>query len=159
MPGLPDPLRRIRLPRDLDEVVTVGDEDGAAAGGMDAEAIERIWRDAVNLYKAGVHPAVQVCVRREGAVVLDRTIGHARGNGPGDGKDAEKVLATPETPFCVYSISKAITAFVVHKLVERGLIEIDAPVCEYFPEYGCRGRRRSRSACAGPPGRGAEPAG
>ena len=140
VPGLPDPLRRIRLPRDLDEVVTVGDEDGAEAGGMEPDAVERIWRDAVNLYKAGVHPAVQVCVRREGAVVLDRTIGHARGNGPGDGKDAEKVLATPETPFCVYSISKAITAFVVHKLVERGLIEIDAPVCEYFPEYGCRGK-------------------
>ena len=140
VPGIPDPLRRIRMPRDLDEVTTVGDEADPGSGGMTGEQVERIWRDAVNLYKAGVHPAVQVCVRREGEVVLDRAIGHARGNGPGEREDAEKVLATTATPFCVYSISKAITAFVVHKLVERGLIEIDAPVCEYFPEYGCLGK-------------------
>ena len=34
-------------------------------------------------------------MRREGEVVLDRAIGHARGNGPDDPEDAEKVAATP----------------------------------------------------------------
>lgn len=90
---------------------------------------------AVARYRSGVHPALQVCVRRHGAVILNRAIGHARGNGPNDGKDAERVPATVETPFCVYSTSKAVTAFVVHKLIERGLIGLDDPVADYIPGY------------------------
>jgi CubicO group peptidase (beta-lactamase class C family) len=45
------------------------------------------------------------------------------------------VPATVDTPFCVYSTSKAITAFVVHKLVERGLLDLHDPVAEYIPGY------------------------
>src|SRR5580658_8919558 len=92
LPGGRDPLRRIDVPRDLESVTTIGIED-PDAGGIDADGVDRIWRDAVSLYRAGVHPAVQVCVRRDGAVVLDRAIGHASGNGPRDRPDTEKVLA------------------------------------------------------------------
>jgi CubicO group peptidase (beta-lactamase class C family) len=138
VPGLRDPLRRSRIPRDLESVTAVGPEDGAAAGGMADEQVERIWQAATDLYRSGVHPAVQVCVRRNGAVVLDRAIGHARGNGPQDGEDAEKVPATPETPFLIYSGAKAVTAFVVHMLHERGLLHIQSPVCEYIPDYDCK---------------------
>jgi CubicO group peptidase (beta-lactamase class C family) len=81
-----------------------------------------------------------VCVRRDGAVVLDRAIGHARGNGPRDGEDAEQVPATPETPFLIYSGSKAITAFVVHMLHERGALDIEDPVGKYIPEYSRHGK-------------------
>jgi CubicO group peptidase (beta-lactamase class C family) len=137
LPGLPDPLRRIRLPSDLDAATTVGAEDPPRDGGLTADNVERIWDAAVSLYRTGVHPAVQVCVRREGAVVLNRAIGHARGNGPRDGDDAEKVPATPKTPFVTYSMSKAVTAFVIHMLHERGKLDIDERVCEYIPEYGC----------------------
>src|SRR5262245_58714132 len=111
LPFVPDVLRRIRMPEDLEAVTVVGDEAPAEAGGMTEEAVERIWRSAVDLYRSGVHPAVQVCVRRDGHVVLDRAIGHARGNGPADPPDGEREQATPATPFCVYSGSKAITAF------------------------------------------------
>ena len=83
---------------------------------------------------------MQVCVRREGLVVLDRAIGHASGNGPGDREDAEKVLATPATPFLIYSGSKAITAFVVHVLVDRGVLDLDDPVATYIPEYAAGGK-------------------
>ena len=41
----------------------------------------------------------------------------------------------PSTPFCVYSTSKAVTAFVVHKLAERGLLDLDDPVAAYIPGY------------------------
>jgi CubicO group peptidase (beta-lactamase class C family) len=140
IPGVPDPLRRIRVPRDLESITTFGAEEPAAEGGMTEKGVERVWKDAVSLYRSGVHPALQICVRREGAIVLDRAIGHARGNGPSDPAGSDKVLATPETPYCVYSASKAITAFVVHILVERGLVAIEAPVCEYIPEYGCLGK-------------------
>ena len=138
--GLPDPLRRVHIRRDLRSVTTVGEEADAAAGGMSQAAVERIWRETVDWYRSGVHPAIQVCIRREGVVVLDRAIGHARGNGPQDGRDTEKVPATPKTPFNIYSGSKAITAFVVHLLHERGLLDIHKPVAEYIPEYARNGK-------------------
>jgi CubicO group peptidase (beta-lactamase class C family) len=137
LPLVPDLLRRIRVPRELEQVTTVGAEEDPAAGGMTSDQVERIWKAATDLYRSGVHPAVQVCVRREGAVVLDRAIGHARGNGPRDDPDAEKAPATPDTPFLIYSGAKAITAFVVHLLDERGALSIEDPVCEHIPEYDC----------------------
>src|SRR5271167_3954441 len=92
LPYLPDPLRRVHIPRDLESVTAIGQEQEAGAGGMSGESVERIWSAAVDLYRSGVHPAVQVCVRRQGAVVLDRAIGHARGNGPHDGPEVKKEL-------------------------------------------------------------------
>jgi CubicO group peptidase (beta-lactamase class C family) len=140
VPGLPDPLRRIRLPDDLEAVTTVGEETDPVAAGLDQRAIDRIWKGAVDLYRSGVHPAVQVCVRREGMVLLDRAIGHARGNGPEDPEGADKVPATPETPFLIYSGSKAITAFVVHVLVDKGVLALDDPVAKHIPDYAKGGK-------------------
>src|SRR5205085_9800624 len=87
-----------------------------------------------------VHPAVQVCVRRNGAVVLDRAIGHARGNGSGDDSVIEEQTATPETPFVIYSGAKAVTALVVHMLHDRGVLAVADPVCRYLPEYDRHGK-------------------
>lgn len=140
VPGLPDPLRRVELPDDLASVTTIADEDDPAAAGLDHAAVARIWKGVTDLYRSGVHPAVQVCVRRRGVVVIDRAIGHARGNGPGDGEDAERILATPETPFLIYSGSKAITAFVVHTLIDRGLLGLDDPIASFIPEYAAGGK-------------------
>jgi CubicO group peptidase (beta-lactamase class C family) len=136
---VPDPLRRVRIPRNLKAITTFGAED-PAAGGLDEQQVERIWKSAVDLYRSGVHPAVQLCLRRDGHVVLDRAIGHARGNGPQDSPEVEKVLATPDTPFCVYSASKAITAMVVHLLHERGALSIEDKVADHVPEYACHGK-------------------
>jgi CubicO group peptidase (beta-lactamase class C family) len=137
---VPDPLRRARIPKNLEAVTTAGDEADPEAGGMTRDGVERIWKDAVTWYRSGAHPALQVCVRREGEVVLDRAIGHAHGNGPADPPEVEKTPATTETPFCVYSASKAITAFVVHRLIERGLVGLDEPVASYIPDYGSKGK-------------------
>lgn len=133
--GIPDPLRRIHVAKDLDSVTDIGPEEPPEAGDVGARQVEAIWSSVRDWYRSGVHPALQVCVRRHGAVILNRAIGHARGNGPGDGKGAERVPATVQTPFCVYSTSKAVTAFVVHKLIERGLIGLDDPVADYIPGY------------------------
>lgn len=130
----------MRIPRDLDSITTVGTEADPGDAGMGADAVERIWESAVSWYRSGVHPALQVCVRREGKVVLDRAIGHARGNGPKDPEDAEKEAATPETPFTIYSGAKALTAFVIHLLHERGLLDIELPVAEYIPGYERHGK-------------------
>jgi CubicO group peptidase (beta-lactamase class C family) len=138
IPGIPDPLRRIRVPSDLDSVTSTGpEEDRGALGG---DSVERIWRAAVSVYRSGVHPAVQVCVRHQGAVVLNRAIGHARGNGPREPGDAQPVVATPDTPMLIYSGAKAITATLVHRLHERGLLDIDDPVAAYIPGYDRHGK-------------------
>jgi CubicO group peptidase (beta-lactamase class C family) len=133
--GLPDPLRRIHVRKDLDSVTDVGEEDPPEAGDVSPRRVQAIWEAVRDWYRSGVHPAIQICVRRHGAVILNRAIGHASGNGPGDGKDTVRVPATVDTPFCVYSTSKAITAFVVHKLIERGVLALDDPVADYIPGY------------------------
>jgi CubicO group peptidase (beta-lactamase class C family) len=140
IPGVPDPLNRIRVPDDLEAVTTEGVEDDAALAGLEQPTVERLWDAAVSLYRAGVHPAVQLCVRRNGYTVLDRAIGHARGNGPHDSRDAVKVLATPDTPFCVFSTSKGITAMVVHLLHERGALSIEDRVADHIPGYERHGK-------------------
>ncbi len=140
--GLPDPFRRVDVPEDLDAVTTVGEEDDPGAAGLDAYAVEQIWGAAVGLYRSGVHPALQLCVRRHGVVVLDRAIGHSRGNGPHDDPGADKRLVTPATPFLIYSGSKAVTAFVVHLLAERGDLALEDRIVKYIPAYGANGKEK-----------------
>ena len=140
LPLVPDVMRRSRIPGDIESVTTRGEEASPRDAGMTRKSVDAIWKDSIALYKTGVHPAVQVCVRREGEVVLDRALGHARGNGPNDDEDTPKELVTTETPFVVYSAAKALTAFVVHLLDERGKLHIGDPVCEYIPEYATHGK-------------------
>jgi CubicO group peptidase (beta-lactamase class C family) len=131
---------RIRVPSDLDAVTTIGPED---AGGLDPAALDRIWEAARHWYRAGMHPAIQLCLRHNGTVVLNRAIGHAWGNGPDDPADAARVPVTTSTPFCVYSAAKAISTAVVHMLVERGAFSLDDRVCDYLPSYTGHGKERT----------------
>jgi CubicO group peptidase (beta-lactamase class C family) len=131
---------RIRVPADLDAVTAIGQEDHS---GVDPAAVERIWQAARHWYRAGMHPAIQVCLRHQGKVVLNRAIGHGWGNAPEDSPDAERVAVTTETPFCAYSAAKAMTTTVVHMLVERGVFSLDDRVCEYLPSYTSHGKDRT----------------
>ena len=140
LPLVPDLLRRGPVPDDLDSVTSIGDEEDPAAAGMSRHGIDHIWEGVRDVYSGGAHPAIQVCVRRRGHKVLNRAIGYARGNGPGDDPDEEKVPATTGTPFVLYSASKAMTAMVVHLLDQRGLLHLADPVVEYFPEFGRHGK-------------------
>lgn len=140
LPFVPDPLGRIHVPSNLKAITTVGAEAPAESAGLTERQVGRMWAAARALYKTGVHPALQLCVRRNGHVVVDRAIGHARGNGPKDGPDVPKELCSPDTPFCVFSTSKGITALVVHLMQERGLLDIADRVTDYIPEYGRHGK-------------------
>jgi CubicO group peptidase (beta-lactamase class C family) len=131
---------RIRVPTDLDAVTTIAAEDHS---GVEAAAVERVWDAARHWYRAGMHPAIQVCLRVDGRVVLNRAIGHGWGNGPQDPPNAERILATPQTPFCVYSAAKAISTTVVHMLVERGAFSLDDRVCNYLPTYTSHAKDRT----------------
>jgi CubicO group peptidase (beta-lactamase class C family) len=130
---------KIRVPADLNAVTTIADEDHSE---VDSAAIERIWQAARHWYQAGMHPAIQLCIRRHGRVVLNRAIGHGWGNAPTDAPDAEKIPVTTDTPFCVYSAAKGITATVVHMLAERGVFSLDDRVCDYIPTFTSHGKHR-----------------
>ncbi len=133
------PDGRIRVPADPAAVTAIGDEDHSE---IDSAAVDRIWRAAEHWYRAGFHPAIQLCLRRNGRVVLNRAIGHGWGNAPTDPPDAEQVPVTTDTPYCVYSASKGTTATVVHMLVERGVFALDDRVCEYIPTFTSHGKDR-----------------
>lgn len=133
---------RSRIPANLASVTSIGDtEEDPRDLGVTPDAVGRIWNAVERLYASGIHPAIQVCVRHRGRVLMDRAIGHARGNGPDDPPHADRVLATTGTPFTTFSASKAITAMLIHLLDERNLIRLDDPVCEYIPEFGVRQKR------------------
>lgn len=108
--------------------------------GMRPGDVDAIWRSVVRLYQSGLHPAISLCVRRRGQVVIDRAIGHTRGNAPHAPANAEKIRATPDTMFDLFSSSKAITAMVLHLLDQKHLVHLDDAVVEYIPEFGKHGK-------------------
>jgi len=134
-------MTRAAVPDVIDDVTVIGPEVDPADVGADAHRIEAAWGCAQSLYRSGFHPGIQICVRRNGAVILDRAVGYARGAGPNDDPHALKVPVTLETPFNIFSASKAVTAMVIHLLDQRHLIHLDDPVCEYIPEFGVHGKQ------------------
>ncbi|HVN85913.1 MAG TPA: serine hydrolase domain-containing protein [Candidatus Binatia bacterium] len=129
-------MTTFRVPADIESVASVSKREVNPRDlGVQPAAVARIWDAVEQLYRGGIHPAIQLCVRYRGQVVIDRAIGHAAGNGPHDPPDAKKVVVTPETPFNIFSASKAVTAMLVHLLDQRNLIRLDDPVCEYIPEF------------------------
>ncbi|MCC2655402.1 MAG: class beta-lactamase-related serine hydrolase [Panacagrimonas sp.] len=134
----------IGVARDLDSVTRIdrANECPPEHAGLTNEAVDAIWRAVQGFYRTATHPAITVALRRRGRLVMHRAIGHARGNEPGaDGR--HWVPATPETPICLFSASKAITALLVHKLVEDGCLSLDERVAPYIPEYAQRGKDRT----------------
>lgn len=101
---------------------------------------DAIWRGVEHIYRSGAQPAVALCLRRNGLVVIDRAIGHARGNGPDDTPITPKRPATPDTLFCMFSASKAVTAMVIHLLHQHGDLHIDHAVADYIPAFSQHGK-------------------
>lgn len=131
------------MPRDIAGVTTIRAEREVSPAdlGVAADGVHRIWRAVESLYASGVHPAIQLCVRRRGGVLIDRAIGHASGNGPDDPPGTPETLVTPETPFCIMSASKSVTSMMVHLLDQQNLIRLDDPVCEYIPAFASHGKQ------------------
>jgi CubicO group peptidase (beta-lactamase class C family) len=103
--------------------------------GLVRDDVETIWRSVVAYYHMGLQPSIALCVRHRGQVILDRSIGHARGNGPQATSHTPREIATPDTLYNMFSASKAVTAMLIHLLDDRGLVHLDDAVCEYIPEF------------------------
>ncbi len=141
-------LGTIPVPEDLSSLITYdpADESDPTDAGLTREDVDAIWTSVEDLYRSGVYPGISFCMRRRGARVLNRAIGHSHGNGPLNNKmdppDSEKILMSPDTPLCQYSASKAVTAMMIHLLVERGVISLSDPVMKYIPEFAVHGKHK-----------------
>jgi len=131
-------LNRVSVPADLVPISRRALEADPLPLGMAADAPDRIWHAAERLYKTGLYPALSLCIRRKGQVVLDRSIGHSRGFGL-DG-DGPPVVCEPTTPMCIFSASKAVTAMLIHLLDDRGVLHTGDRVADYIPEFADNGK-------------------
>ena len=132
--------RRVRVHSPQDVTTISACEVDARAAGLRRGDVDAIWRSVVRYYRTGLQPAMALCVRRRGHVVLDRAIGHARGNEPDAGPDAPRELATPETLFNFFSGAKSLLAVLVLMASERGQVRLDDPVARTVPEFGRHGK-------------------
>lgn len=68
-------------------------------------------------------PGVALVIVKGDRIVYERGYGRA---------DPSGRPVTPDTPFLIGSITKSFTALAIMQLVERGLVELDAPVQRYL---------------------------
>jgi len=80
----------------------------------------------------GTEIGVQVAAYLDGVQVVDAWGGVAD---PATGRKVDG-----ETLFNVYSVTKAVAATALHIQVDRGLLDYNAPVARYWPEYAAKGK-------------------
>jgi CubicO group peptidase (beta-lactamase class C family) len=73
-----------------------------------------------------------LCVYLDGRPVVDVWTGWADRRG--------EVRWSADTAAMVFSATKGVASTVIHRLVDRGLITYDAPVAEFWPEFGVNGK-------------------
>lgn len=99
-----------------------------------ARRVEGVWQAAERLYATGMYPALALAIHHRGRPVLNRTIGYRDA-----GASAPVDL---DTPFCLFSGSKAVTAMLIHLLCEQGYCGLEDPVARYIPEFAAGGKAR-----------------
>lgn len=91
------------------------------------EPVARLIRKQIRYYGGGAAAAVFL----DGKPVVDVWAGAARHDGTAWSRDTMSIC---------YSGTKGVTSTAIHMLVTEGLVEYDAPVAAYWPEFGCNGK-------------------
>ncbi|MUM16565.1 beta-lactamase family protein [Mycobacterium sp. CBMA271] len=89
--------------------------------------VVRVFALAFTRYRVG---GGGICVYMDGEPVLDLWAGTAQ-------KGHEW---TRDTAGNIFSASKGVTATIIHRLVDRGLLEYHQPVARYWPEFAANGK-------------------
>lgn len=150
---IPDPLnaliphiktggRRIDVPTRLEDITTINADRECRpdAVGLRQKDIDSIWQAVTAYYQTGLHPALTLVIRRHGKIVMSRGIGFAHVGASGEFSGDHHRLADADTPMCLFSASKAISAMIIHKLAEEGKLNIEDRVVKYLPAYGKNGK-------------------
>jgi len=112
--------------------VPVGVWAGNPAPGLDPETIDAYLAEQVKIRRL---PGLAVALVEGDRVVLLRGYGSA-----GEGRPM-----TQRTQLYIGSCTKSFTALAVMQLVERGLVDLDAPVQRYLPEFEVADETASRA--------------
>ena len=84
-------------------------------------------------FAAGREVGASFAASVDGKLVVDLWGGHA---------DAARTCPWDrDTIVNVWSVTKAITSLCAHMLVDRGLLDLSAPVAEYWPEFAAAGKQ------------------
>jgi len=100
----------------------------AIGAGLEGKVRDLIARQIA----AGRQLGVQVCAYRYGERILDLWAGQM---GPNDPRPVQA-----DTLFSSFSTTKGVAATALHILADRGLIDVDAPVARYWPEFAANGK-------------------
>src|SRR3984957_9365080 len=103
-------------------------------GGYVAGGYEGV-RDAFAAAQASDEGGAQLCIYRHGQKVVDIWGGRDKVNDRPYDEDTITVIM---------SCTKGATAAVVHRLAERGLIDYEARVADYWPEFAAGGKADAR---------------
>jgi len=103
-------------------------------GGYVSRGYEGV-REAFAAAQAADEGGGQLCIYRHGEKVVDLWAGRDKINDRPYGEDTIAIIM---------SCTKGATAAVVHQLAERGLIDYEAPVSDYWPEFAAGGKGEAR---------------
>ena len=95
---------------------------------------ERVKDAFAQEFAAGNEVGASLCLTLEGESVVDLWAGSMDG--------ARTRPWQRDTLANVYSTTKGITAIAAHRLVDEGLLDLDAPVARYWPEFAQNGKER-----------------
>ena len=90
------------------------------------------WYITNKLIKNGKVPSVVIALVDDQEVVWQEAFGYA--------DLEEQVFASADTIYRMGSISKPFTALAIMKLYEDGIIDLDAPITDYLPDFSLKTR-------------------
>ena len=97
------------------------------------ENVRRVFKER---FEAGKEVGAAISFTLDGESVVDLWGGFvAPKNRPDGDREWER-----DTLVNTYSTTKGMTAICAHRLVEQGLLDLDAPVVKYWPEFGAAGK-------------------
>ena len=130
--------RGIDIPSDLSSITSIDYENEVPAGesGLSEDETAAIWDATQDFYRKGMHPLISICLQRGGEMVFNRSIGYQSG----DDASTDAVVANFNTPVCMFSASKVISAVLLHLLAEQNKIHLLDPVCHYIPAFAAGGK-------------------
>lgn len=94
------------------------------AGGFDQAKVDALVARARREVDEGLLPSCQLALAYEGELVVNEVFGDA----------------TLDSRYCLYSATKAIVATAFWTLMSDGLVDVNAPVAAYLPEFAANGK-------------------
>jgi CubicO group peptidase (beta-lactamase class C family) len=119
--------------------------------GLDPQPIDAALRQIDEWTRTNTNPAIPhplmsgavTLLVHDGMVVSRSATGYALQYSDQSGTQLppeQRVAMRTDTIFDMASISKLFTSITVMQLVERGQVDVDAPVSRYLPEFGVNGK-------------------